>query len=324
MYSMKKILILLFVSLTVFFVNAQDVPNVVVFEFQPGSINQSHLKSKMESNTTTLLSMINDAYLNDKHINFSGISIERKAAENLTSLWENIHFYCEDNLCIEPCLNDAQGFQVRAIPITLVPLTEDFEGVLNRELTISYNREGKITGVRMALENNQYYSVMQQGSAVTDTRRRLEILKFVEDFRCYYNEKNLSALEKVYADDALIITGSVLKNKESNFGLPSIKYRKQDKKQYLQSLKGIFARNKYIDIKFDKISVVRHGTKPDFYGVTLHQDWNTSTYSDKGWLFLLWDFRDEQNPVIHVRTWQPNQVIQTDTDVFSLDDFFIP
>lgn len=324
-YNMNKILISLFLSVASLSAYSQDnISNVVVFEFMSGSITQSHIKSKMESSTTTLLTRINDACINDTQITLEGVSIENNAAENLSSLWGNIHFYCEDAVCIEPCLVDVQGYQVRGIPITLKPLSDDFEGTLERELTISYNKSGTITGVRMAIENNQISDIMKTGSAVTDTRRRLEILKFVEDFRCYYNEKNLEALEKVYADDALIITGSVLKNLPNTDMMPQVKYRKYDKKQYMNSLKGIFARNKYVDIKFDKISVVRHGAKPDFYGVTLYQDWNTSTYSDKGWLFLLWDFRDELHPVIHVRTWQPHQIIQTENDVFSLDDFFIP
>lgn len=295
----------------------------VRFVFQTGSITTSSLSQRMEQNASALLSAINTASINQTGISLAGIGMEDNARNNLINLWENIHFYCEDEDVIEPCLDDAQGYQVRGIPISIQPQSDDFEGSLEREITISFNRSGSITGVRMALENNQISNIMKTGTAVTDTRRRLEILKFVEDFRCYYNEKNLAALEKVYSDDALIITGSVIKNKEGGM-VPTVKYRKQDKQQYMQSLKGIFARNKYIDIKFSKISVVRHGSKPDFYGVTLQQDWNTSTYSDQGWLFLLWDFRDENNPVIHVRTWQPNQAIQTDADVFSLDDFFIP
>lgn len=322
---MKKLLFILLSLLIVDGIQAQSdsAPTEVSFQFQPGSIGEGNLKTLMEQSVSRLLSAINGSCLAGSSLNLSSVAIEPGALSNIESLWSNIHFYCEDAFCVEPCLTDAQGYQVRSLPITLVPLSDDFEGSTNRELTVSFNQSGRITGVRMALEDNQFRNVMQQGSAVSDTRRRLEILKFVEDFRCYYNEKNLAALEKIYSDDALIITGSVIKNREMGL-MPTVKYRKQDKAQYMQSLKGIFARNKYIDIKFDKISVVRHGTKPDFYGVTLHQDWNTSTYSDEGWLFLLWDFRDEQNPVIHVRTWQPNQIVKTDTDVFSLDDFFIP
>lgn len=40
------------------------------------------------------------------------------------------------------------------------------------------------------------------------------------------------------------------------------------------------------------------------YGVTLHQKYTSTTYSDDGHLFLLWDFTDENHPKIHVRVWQ--------------------
>jgi hypothetical protein len=74
--------------------------------------------------------------------------------------------------------------------------------------------------------------------------------------------------------------------------------------------------------------VVKHGTKPQYYGVTLHQDWKTGNskesvnYQDEGWLFLLWDFTDRDHPVIHVRTWQPNEAAEKD-GIFDLNDFFL-
>ena len=76
-------------------------------------------------------------------------------------------------------------------------------------------------------------------------------------------------------------------------------------------------------MKFDHISLMRHSSKENIYGVTLHQTWQTSGYSDEGWLFLLWDFSDPEHPQIHVRTWQPDQLAAKD-GVFALDDFFIP
>ena len=38
------------------------------------------------------------------------------------------------------------------------------------------------------------------------------------------------------------------------------------------------------------------------------QSWNTKRYSDEGYLFLMIDFSNEDNPLIHVRTWQPNKI----------------
>ena len=40
-------------------------------------------------------------------------------------------------------------------------------------------------------------------------------------------------------------------------------------------------------------------------GVSLRQAYRSDLYSDDGYLFLLWDFRNPAMPQIHVRTWQP-------------------
>ncbi len=57
--------------------------------------------------------------------------------------------------------------------------------------------------------------------------------------------------------------------------------------------------------------------------MTLHQSWRSSTYNDDGWLFLLWDFNDEEHPQILVRTWQEDQAAAAE-GVFSHHDFFFP
>jgi hypothetical protein len=96
-------------------------------------------------------------------------------------------------------------------------------------------------------------------------------------------------------------------------------YNRQNKQQYLYNLRRAFARNKYIEVKFSEIgdgngcgAVTQSRNNPNFYGVRLHQEWRSSNYSDDGYVFLLWDFRDENQPVIHVRTWQPTLVIAGD------------
>ena len=74
-------------------------------------------------------------------------------------------------------------------------------------------------------------------------------------------------------------------------------------------------------MKFDEIKVIRHGANKDFYGVTLIQHWNSSTYSDEGILFLVWDFSNPYQPKIDVRTWQPMETEQG--EIFTLNSFKI-
>ena len=106
-------------------------------------------------------------------------------------------------------------------------------------------------------------------------------------------------------------------------------------------MRGVFAKNKYIKVKFDSIKVTRHSAKAGFYGVTLRQKWTSSRYSDDGYVFLLWEFPvdekgrpiEDERPRIHVRTWQPewgpydangkDRKIRED-EILNQNDFFIP
>jgi hypothetical protein len=158
------------------------------------------------------------------------------------------------------------------------------------------------------------------------------ILDVVENFRTAYNRKDTSFLYNIYSDDALIITGKVV-NRQERLDAPKAtnatksEYSVQNKKTYLAKLKNVFASNSYINIKFDDIVVKRHEGNPNIYGVTLKQHWNTSNYSDEGWLFLIFDYEDENNPQIWVRTWQPlqdgngNPIRYSNEDIFNLSDF---
>lgn len=323
--KLHKFFILLLVLICPFHCMAR-----VTFQFSAGSIESGSLKTKMENNISELLTEINRAGSQGTTLNLSSISMEPEAKIRLNALWnEASHFVCDRETNISRCLNDYQGYQVRAIPITMKPIDSSYAQSINRELTISLNKNGVITGVRPAWELQEDVSkIMQDANGVADTRMRREILKWVEDFRCYYNERNIKALNQIYSDDALIITGSVVMQKKmhGDIGLrydQKVNYTVQSKEQYITKLARIFKNNSRINVEFDHISVVMHPAKPNIYGVTLHQKWQTSSYSDEGWLFLLWNFNDPERPQIHIRTWQPGQVVAKD-GVFTLDDFFIP
>lgn len=326
MIRIKQSLLLLVALLCCFAIEAN-----VTFKFAANTIDAGTIKTRMESNITALLTEINRAGSNGGSLNLSGINMEQVAKERLLALWDDSRFVCDKSTNISKCLNDFQGYQVRAIPITMKPQNSSYDQSLNRELTVSLNKNGIITGVRPAWELNEDVNKILATTGtggVMETRTRRELLKWVEDFRCYYNERNITALEKVYSEDALIITGSVV-NQRVNAGDGAVRYEQkvnykvQDKATYINKLRNQFATKKYLHVEFDHIAVMKHGAKQNIYGVTLHQKWESSGYSDEGWLFLLWDFNDPEKPQIHVRTWQPDLAVAKD-GVFTLDDFFIP
>lgn len=302
----------------------------IVFRFHSG-LQTETLRKNMETQISNLLTEIDNAAAEERTLSLENIKMTASARTSLGNFWNNFRFSCDSPENIEKCITDVNGYEVRNIPVTLKPVDEGYKGELSKELTISFTRDGEITGVHMALANNVYHEIMTKGRDFTDVRRRAEILKFVEEFRSYYDEKDLNALNNIYSEDALIITGKVVMKKaggDSPQLKPEIVYTKQNKTQYLTNLARTFRNNKYIRVTFDNIRVMRHGAKPQYYGVTLHQHWKSSNYEDDGYVFLLWEFPEDENqsPTIHVRTWQPDQLggePLNEKEIINMNDFLI-
>lgn len=83
----------------------------------------------------------------------------------------------------------------------------------------------------------------------------------------------------------------------------------------------MFSTNSKVDVRFSDFRILRHPTMDGIYGVTLRQRYSSDRYSDDGYLFLLWDFRDRSMPVIHVRTWQPASSVADGSEIISIQDF---
>ncbi len=298
-----------------------------------GGIGNASIKQKMERDASILLTEMANATDAGRQLNLQSVGMTDNARASLLRLWDSFHFKCDYEDNVERCLTDVNGYEIRNIPITIQPVGDGYKGETEKEMTISFTLDGTISGVHMALSNNVYHNIVNKGMDVTDTRRRLEILNFVEAFRSYYDEKDLQSLDQIYSDDALIITGKVIQRRSYQNDRPTLRseiiYSKKNKEQYMKSLESTFRNNKFIKVTFDSISVVRHPAKPNFYGVTLHQNWKSSRYEDDGYVFLLWEFKDEndEHPVVHVRTWQPDRIgarALSKSEVFNINDFFIP
>ncbi len=293
-------------------------------------VNDLALEKKMSTNSSDLLTAINTAYFTNKAPELSKLDMDPKAVSSILSLWETSLFRCYETDIITRVSNKPNGgYEIRNIPLFMKEADTSDQ---YQEAVINFNNQGKIVDLYISLETHQVANILKTGISVTDFRRRQIILDFIENFRTAYNRKDIDLLNKVYSEDALIITGTVIKTKPSgndvvlNLSQEKIKYTKLTKTEYISRLKLTFARNSYINIKFDSVEIVQHKKYPEIYGVTLKQYWNTSNYNDEGYLFLMMDFSDEDNPIIHVRTWQPdkvnNQSLKKD-EIFNLGMFNI-
>lgn len=162
-----------------------------------------------------------------------------------------------------------------------------------------------------------------------DAGNRRMILNYVEHLRTSYTTKDIDFLEQLFSENALIVVGTVIRStpqKETGYLSPAqVKYNVKSKREYLNRLKQVFKANKKIDLKFSDFHIMRHPTVPGLYGVSLRQGYTSDLYSDDGYLFLLWDFRDETAPKIHVRTWQPGMLDERtplpEESVFNIRNF---
>ena len=287
-----------------FCANAQNVS----FYINSGTDNV-RLKEQAEKNISSLLTEINRAQTTDTLLDLSGVTMSEEARLSIGMLWENIQFYCTDEFVVERLLTTGDGnFQVRGIPIQLTPDEGEPMEDTYQEATIDLDASGRIISFYFSLKANLYRDVMANGKDIEDLRLRQTILDYVEHFRTAYNQKDLTFLEQVFSEDALIITGKVIKVQPSDvnaFATEKITYNVHNKRQYIERLKRIFSITKYIKVDFSEIKISRHPTNKNFYGVLVRQGYESSIYSDDGYVFLLWDFSDEFHPQIHVRTWQP-------------------
>jgi RPA family protein len=293
------------------------------------SLDNRQLKEKVDENVSKLLSEINQAFAGNTVPKLTGIDISNDAISNVLALWETSHFRTQETEIYNDILNlRSGGMELREIRLYVEQASETEK---SQEGVIEFSKTGTITNFYFALGSKIRDKVMVEGNDVTDLRRRETIFNFVENFRTAYNRKDLDLLQKVFSEDALIITGKVIKQKTSdgnsfmqNLPLEKIIYVKQTKSEYMTKMRQIFAANEYLNIKFDELKMVRHNKYPDYYGVTIKQHWNSSKYNDIGYVFLLIDFSDEDNLLIHVRTWQPEKVGErelAENEIFNIGTF---
>lgn len=157
-----------------------------------------------------------------------------------------------------------------------------------------------------------------------DSLNRRQILNYCEHFRMAYNTRDIDFLRQVFSDDALIVVGHTVRSQKSKPGVAGnerVRLTVRSKQQYLVQLSRIFNINKKIDVNFSDFRIMRHPTIDGIYGVTLRQRYNSDRYSDDGFLFLLWDFRNPSMPEIHVRTWQSAETIRQGDEQIGMQDF---
>lgn len=321
----------LMLGLLVFFISLSQALATTSFKITDGEVDPD-VKARMETNVKALLDAFRTAADNgEKTVKLSKDNVSKTAIEEIKEIWKSSAMSCPPMNLNCRCLKTSNGYQVRGIPVDILAADGD---EARQELTINFDTEGTISNVAIAIEMNRYEELMAQKQSDLDYARRQIIVDFIENFRTAYNRKDNAMLNSVFSDKALIITGRVVKEKPNSdltrltLNNNRVVYIKQTKQEYLTKLAQVFKTVKFINVKFSDIEIVEHPKFDSIYGVTLKQSWRTDRYHDEGYLFLMIDFRDSDNPLIQVRTWQPykdaaGNILTQKDEVFHLGSFRI-
>ena len=205
------------------------------------------------------------------------------------------------------------GYEIRKIRV--INNYKSINKQTTEYLILDFDETGKIYDVNFGIIENLYDDFVNQAMYGDDWGNRQTIIKFMEKYRTAYLARDMEVLDKIFAEDALIIVGRLLKTKKSddavsyvklNNAQPNFEQIKYTKSEFLKRQKRIFDGREDIFLDFSKFAMHRKNDTTGIYGVSLRQGFESTGYSDEGYLFLLIDFNKE-NPQIYVRSWQPQE-----------------
>ena len=189
-----------------------------------------------------------------------------------------------------------------------------------------FDENGLIDNISFGLGLTAENDILCKG--VWEENARFAIMSFLENYKTAYALKRLDYISTVFDDDAVIITGKVVHVPAHKTGVEAqtqvfehdiIKYNRYTKDTYLRHLKQSFASKEFINLRFADNEVRKLGKGGEIYAIQISQEYFSSNYGDKGYLFLMVDINDPTMPIIKVRTWQPEK--DPDFGIYGPEDF---
>lgn len=183
------------------------------------------------------------------------------------------------------------------------------------DVAFTFNNKGKICNVAFGLGKRTTSDILTKRMMWKEETRE-QLMEFLENYKTAYCLKRLDYISSIFSDDAIIIVGNVARTytaSQGPEGVMTVKGKniittnRYTKDKYLNNLAKCFRNNEFINVRFTKSDVQKLDKNPEqeIVCVQLAQDYNSSTYADQGYLFLMIDMTDKDNPFIKVRTWQP-------------------
>lgn len=301
MKALRKLLILLF-SLVVFY--SSVMAKKVVVHFVGGDVPDT-LQTIITRNVNTFISTISSSSNNRIYPK------EIVDNPNVYKFMQSNSIICEDIDDVYVCRVKKNGYEIRNLYVKVVQGDSiDAE----RKLTIDISSKGIIENVLFSIDDILYSNVFVKDTAPsmlnTDSisiedcstfEDKTAVVNLIEMYQTSFENKDMVFIEKLFSEDALIITGAnVIRYNSNNVyqGDSKIYYQKQSKADYLQLIKRDMHRNEKTKIHISDIEIVKHPSNKQIYGVTIVQQYKSGNHSDNSKLFLLVDASTENLKIL--------------------------
>ena len=169
-----------------------------------------------------------------------------------------------------------------------------------------FDDQQKVSNITFGLDQQSTSDILSKKA--WDDKSKMQLISFLENYKTAYALKRLDYINDIFSDDALIITGRVVKRTVENELMRNnqyVEFTRHNKQDYIKRLSKIFSSNEYINLKFANTDLAKMGKGGELYGIQIRQDYFSTHYGDTGYLFLMVDLNNPDKPIIHVRTWQP-------------------
>lgn len=178
---------------------------------------------------------------------------------------------------------------------------------------ISHAEESRFAEKERLADEILHYGM---NASVSETQM---LTKFTEAFRTAFVNKQSESIAEMISGEALLVTGSTVNGGE-------VQFRRTDRSEYVTRIQNrVFVDGNDIEVEFEDVAIYRHPRQQGVYGITFAQHYNTTIYSDYGYVLMMVEVRD-QEAHITLRLWQqePFTVGKAVFQTEAIEEIYVP
>jgi hypothetical protein len=192
-------------------------------------------------------------------------------------------------------------------------------------LSFSFDEKGKVNNLSFSLNDLSLKGILRHTK--WSDASKWHIIDFVENYKTAYALERIDYIDAIFDNNALIIVGKRLEQAEpindiykAALSNSQFQFVHVSKKEYIDRLKNVFGANEFVNIQFEECTIKKRDRSSEVYGIQLAQNYFSTNYADRGYLFLMIDVGNPAKPKIYVRSWQPEK--NDDGSIMGLGAFF--